>query len=76
VKTCEAGVEALRKKESQGKLSLSQKLMVFWGLPPTRPPFPWMNGNVLFCRFFWISSCLWPNLGLWCYVFLTLQITL
>jgi hypothetical protein len=47
VKTCEAAVEGSGERRVRVKLSLSQKLMVFWG-------FSWMNGNVLFlfCRFF------------------------
>jgi hypothetical protein len=37
---------------------------------------PPLNANVLFCSFFWISPCVWPNSGFWCCVFLTLWITL
>jgi hypothetical protein len=35
-----------------------------------------LNGNVLFCRFFFnLTQCI-PKSGLWCCVFLTLRITL
>jgi len=66
-----AALGALRKKERQGETQEPSILMVFWVSPP--PP---LNANVPFCRFFLISPCVWPKSGYWCYLFLTLWISL
>jgi len=45
-----------------------------WWFPEFHPP---LNANVVFCNFFFkISPCVWPNSGYWCFLFLTLQISL
>jgi cell division protein FtsW (lipid II flippase) len=63
-----AETEALRKKERQDEThSLPPKLMVFWIS---------LNANVLICSFFKSLTCVWPNSGFWCCVFITLLITL
>ncbi len=66
VKTYVAAVEVLRKKERQDETQFTTKIDGFLSF----------IANVLFCRFFKISPCVWPNSGFWCCVFLTLWITL
>jgi len=70
VKIYVAAVEALMKKERQDETQFTTKMDGF--LSFIRP----LNAYVLFCRFFLISPCVWPNSGFWCCVFLTLHITL
>ncbi len=61
MKTYVAVVEELKKKERQdGFLSFIPRWMLMY----------------FFVVCFWISPCVWPNLGFWCCVFLTLRITL
>jgi hypothetical protein len=52
------------------KLSLWPKLMVVW----VSSPIECLCSFLYF--FFNLSSCVWPNSGFWCCVFLTLHITL
>jgi hypothetical protein len=58
---------AAHEKRKIGRISGTIKIDGF--LSFTRP---WMLGNVLHGRFFWISPCVWPNSGYWCCLFLTL----
>ncbi len=60
------------------KLSLSPKLMVWDGFlnsPSPLAPLSWML-MCFFCRFSFNLTPIWTNSGFWCYVFLTLWITL
>ncbi len=59
------------KRKDRMKLSLPPKLMVFWVSSPVE-----CKRTFLQVFFFWISSCVLPNSGFWCCVFLTLRITL
>jgi len=68
VKIYVAAVEALRKIERQGE---TQETITWWF-----PGFSLLMLTYCFCRFFWISPCVWPNSGYWCCLFLTLRISL
>jgi len=71
VKMYVAAVEELGKKERQDETQFTTKIDGFLRFTP-----PSLNVNVLFCRFFLMSPCVWPNSGFWCCVCLILQITL
>ncbi len=70
VKIYVAALQALRKKDRQDQRQVYHQN---WWFSEFHPP---LNANVLFCRFFFISPCVWPNSGYWRCVFLTLWITL
>jgi hypothetical protein len=65
-----AAVEALRKKERQDETQFPTKIDGFLSFIPR-----WML-MYFFAGFFLISTCVWPNSGFWCCVFLPLQIIL
>jgi len=67
VKIYVAVVEALRGKKKDGVNHQN------WWFPEFHPL---LNADVLFCRFFGISPCVWPNAGYWYCLFVTLQISL
>ncbi len=70
VKISVAAAKATWRKERHDETHFPTKIDGFLSLTPL------LNANVLFCRFFKISPCVWPNSGFWYCVFLTLHITL
>jgi len=70
VKIYVAAVEALRKKKRQDETEFSTNIDGFLIFIPR-----WVL-IYFFANFILISHCVWPNLGFWCCLFLTLWITL